>query len=297
MRLLSGGLLAVAAVLVLMGPWVAAKLFEGRAPARTVATFQLLALVGMLALPEVLLACFAVVSTVAVARWSGIALAVAYPGWVGWVALRTTRVTARFAMTSVSTTRPSEVDDSVRVLATTKPVAYTVGGSVVISSGLLDLLDRAERNAVLAHEFAHVRLGHHRLLLFARVAAGTLGRIVPAVRRAHASLARELEAIADQAAGESGTALARALAKAVLAGNGIAVAPALISGSERDLAYRLDRLTGDAPTPDRRVVAKWAIALLVVALLVILAVTVRPAGVATIPAAIAIGWLCRRAVR
>lgn len=297
MKLVSVGLLAAAAVLVLMGPWLAAKLFEGRAPARTVATFELLALVGMLALPEVLVGCFTVVSPVAIARWAGLALAVAYPAWLGCVALRTARATARLATASRLTTRTSEVDDSVRVLATATPVAYALGDTVVISSGLLGLLDTAERDAVLAHEFAHVRLGHRRLLLFARVAAGTVGRVVPAVRRAHASLARELEAIADQAAGQAGTALARALAKAVLAGNGIAVAPALISGGEGDLAYRLDRLTGDAPNPDRRLVALWAVALLAVALLVILAVTVRPAGVATVLAAVAIGWLCRRAVR
>jgi predicted Zn-dependent protease len=264
----------------------------------------------------VLLACFALVrppdfgafaGAVGIARWSARALAVGYPAWVGGTVLRTARATARLATTSALVTRPlsrpAEVDGAVRVLATAKPVAYAVGGTVVISNGLLGLLDPPERDAVLAHEFAHLRLGHHRLLLLARVAAGTLGRIVPAVRSSHASLARELEVIADQAAtGVVGgrRMLARALAKAVLADDGVTRVPsgaALISGGEQDLAYRLDRLTGAEPAQDRQMLAFWAIVLLAVALLVLLAVTVRPAELAIVLAATAIGWLCRRAVR
>jgi len=119
------------------------------------------------------------------------------------------------------------------------------------------------------------------------------------VRSAHAVLARELEVIADQAAigvvGER-RVLARALAKAVLADTPAPVA-GLVSGGARDLAYRLDRLTGPVPAQNRRWVARWAAALLGTALLVILAVTINPAAVAVGPAAVALGWLYCRAVR
>lgn len=61
MRLTSAALIAGPIVLLLVSPWLAARLFDGRAPARTVATFHLLALAGMAALPLVVLPCLAAV--------------------------------------------------------------------------------------------------------------------------------------------------------------------------------------------------------------------------------------------
>ncbi len=49
--------------------------------------------------------------------------------------------------------------------------------------------------AVLAHEWAHLRLRHHRLLFFAKVVRTVLGPVVPAGCQAAASLERELEVI------------------------------------------------------------------------------------------------------
>jgi Zn-dependent protease with chaperone function len=105
-----------------------------------------------------------------------------------------------------------------------------------------------ERDAVIAHEQAHLRLRHHRLLCFAQVVATALGTATPAARRAHASLQRELEAIADEAAAQTvgdHRVVARALAKAALAGR--AEGPVTGFGGERDLAYRIERLTADRP--------------------------------------------------
>jgi Zn-dependent protease with chaperone function len=42
--------------------------------------------------------------------------------------------------------------------------------------GLLALLDDDQRDAVLTHELAHLRLGHHWLLLFTLVVRTTFGQ-------------------------------------------------------------------------------------------------------------------------
>src|SRR6266568_1923666 len=89
MRLVSAALLAGPVTLVLLSPWLAARLFDGRAPARTVATFHLLALTGMALLPLVILPCLALVrpadlaalaspNLIRVAQTVSHALAVAY---------------------------------------------------------------------------------------------------------------------------------------------------------------------------------------------------------------------------
>ncbi len=272
--------------LLLLSPWLAAHLFDGRAPARTVATFHLLALLGMAALPPLLLACLALIRPgelaalaspplVRAAQWALLALGTAYPLRVTWSALRVGRATARVrAQTALATTKPLPLPGGTtgHVLATERPVAYALGGRaarVVVSQGLLALLDERERDAVVAHELAHVRLRHHRLLCFAQVVASALGKAAPTARRAHAALERELEAIADEAAASTvgdRRVVARALAKTALASptNG----PATSFGGEHDLAYRIHRLTADPPTEERRAIATIAVGLLAASLVV-----------------------------
>jgi Zn-dependent protease with chaperone function len=319
-RLAVAAMLAGPITLVLMSPWVAARLFDGRAPARTVATFHLLALAGMAALPLVVLPCFAVVRPgdlaalasprlIQVAQAASHGLAIAYLLRLAWVAASTARARSRLAEALRAAERLRVAGAPARsagyVVAATPPVAYALGGrsgGVVVSRGLLALLDDDERDAVLAHEFAHLRLRHHRLLLFAQVVRTTLGAAVPAAREAAASLARELEVIADEAAATAvgdRRVVARALAKAALATAGSA--PALAFGGDGDLAYRLDRLTGDRPCQDRRGLAVAGIGLLVAELGVIVAVALRPAGpVAGVVvgglAVVGIGWLAGRGV-
>jgi hypothetical protein len=161
------------------------------------------------------------------------------------------------------------------VLPVPQPVAYALGGragGVVVSRGLLAVVDD-ERDAVLAHELAHLRLGRHRLLLFALVIRTTFGTAVPAVCQAAGSLARELEVIADEAAVRAAgdrRMVARALAKAALAT--IGSVPVLAFGGDGELSYRLDRLTGDRPCEDRRGLAVAATWLLVAELGAVVAV-------------------------
>jgi Zn-dependent protease with chaperone function len=327
MRLVPAALIAGPTVLVLLSPWLAARVFDGRAPARTVATFHLLALVGMAALPLVILPCLAVVrpadlasvaspGVIRSAQSASRALAVAYLLRLVWVAARSTTATSRLAastaMAAVAGVERFPVPDAAartHVLASSRPFAYTLGGragGVVVSRGLLALLDRDERDAVLAHELAHLRLRHHRLLGFAQVVSAALGRAVPAARQAAASLARELEVIADDAAADAvgdRRVVARAVAKAALATaaspGGPSPAPAF--GGERDLAYRLDRLLEGQPSEDRRGIATAAIGLLAAGFLAILGGTVQPAGLVAAVTVLGLtllglGWLYCRGV-
>lgn len=323
MRLVSAALLAGPVTLVLLSPWLAARLFDGRAPARTVATFHLLALIGMALLPLVVLPCLALVrpgdlaalaspNIIRVVQTVSHALAVAYLLRIAWVAVRLVRATSRLASMSVlaAAERLAVPGQAVAgyVLASPRPVAFAVGGrsrGVVVSRGLLGLLDDDERDAVVAHELAHLLLGHHRLLLLARIISAALGTVVPPVGDTYASLARELEVLADQAAaGAVGDrrVVARALAKAALATTeSPAPAPTVAFGGACDLAYRLDRLTSDGPCEDRRGVAAAGIGLLAAGLLAIVAFTLQPAGlVAAVTVGggtvMGIGWLSWRGV-
>jgi Zn-dependent protease with chaperone function len=322
MRLVSAALLAGPVALVLLSPWLAARVFDGRAPARTVATFHLLALIGMALLPLVVLPCLALVrpadlaalaspNIVRVGQSVSHALAVAYLLRLAWVAVRPVRATSRLGkVTVLAADERLVVAGGVAgyVLASPRPVAFAVGGrsrGVVVSRGLLDLLDDDERDAVLAHELAHLLLGHHRLLLLARIISAALGTVVPPVGDTYTSLARELEVLADQAAASAvgdRRVVARALAKAALATTAAAApAPTLAFGDACDLAYRLDRLTTDGSREERRGVAAAGIGLLAAGLLAIVAFTLQPAGlVAAVAAAgvtaMGIGWLSWRGV-
>jgi Zn-dependent protease with chaperone function len=322
MRVVAAAMLAGPVSLVLLSPWLAARLFDGRAPARTVATFHLLALIGMALLPLVVLPCLALVrpadlaalaslSVIRVVQMVSHALIVVYLLRIAWVAVGLVRGTSRLASMSVlAAGERLEASGGVAgyMLASSRPVAFAVGGrrrGVVVSRGLLAVLDDDERDAVVAHELAHLLLGHHRLLLLARIIRGALGTVVPTVGDTYASLARELEVLADQAAASAvgdRRVVARALAKAALAATGaVAPVPTLAFGGACDLGYRLDRLTADGPCEDRRGVAAAGIGLLAAGLLAIVALTLQPAGlVAAVTAAggtvMGIGWLSWRGV-
>jgi hypothetical protein len=88
----------------------------------------------------------------------------------------------------------------------------------VVTTGLLGLLTPAEQEPVLAHEAAHIRLGHPRILLAGAV-VGRSYRWLPPARLAWDRLRRDIEAAADDeaaAAAEAGPLLS-ALAKVALA--------------------------------------------------------------------------------
>ena len=101
--------------------------------------------------------------------------------------------------------------------------------------GLLGLLSPGEQRAVLAHEAAHVRLGHPQILL----AGGVIGRCyrwLPPACLAWDRLRRDLEAAADddEAAAAAGAApLLSALAKVAFATTAPGAPRLLVPGSPK----------------------------------------------------------------
>lgn len=88
---------------------------------------------------------------------------------------------------------------SVAVTDDPQPYAVTLpgrGGQVLLSAGLVDLLDEREREVVFAHEAIHARHRHDRYLLLARVATA----LFPLLRPLGARLQFSLERWADEAA-------------------------------------------------------------------------------------------------
>jgi Zn-dependent protease with chaperone function len=123
---------------------------------------------------------------------------------------------------------------------------------VVVTTALLGLLSPAEQQAVLAHEAAHVRLGHPRILLAGAV-IGRSYRWLPPARLAWDRLRRDNAAAAAApaaAAAAAGTGpLLSALAKVALAATPpAATAPARAGFADpQDLRYRIRRLQAPAP--------------------------------------------------
>ncbi|MFJ2173068.1 M56 family metallopeptidase [Streptomyces sp. NPDC101062] len=149
------------------------------------------------------------------------------------------------------------------VLADEAPYAYALpgpgpgraprtgagAGRIVVSTGMLACLDDQERDALIAHERAHLAGRHHRFLLTVRLAA----RANPLLRPLRAAVAYTSERWADEEAarvtGER-TVVARAIGKAALVSRGTP-APTLAgfaAPSPGPVPRRVAALLGPAPT-------------------------------------------------
>lgn len=145
----------------------------------------------------------------------------------------------------LGTHHPCEGYDLV-VLPTTERVAYSVDHlvpQVVVSHGLLDTLAAPQVDAVVAHERAHLRLRHPRLLLTAAGARHAV-RWWPPATRSHAVLRVALERWADEEA--VGDAAARkhlrdALVTLAAADLGLAVAAFSLADATLERIEAMDR--------------------------------------------------------
>lgn len=133
------------------------------------------------------------------------------------------------------------------------PHAFAVPGRpgrILVTRGLLAMLDGDERRVVLAHERAHLRGRHHWLRAATEVCAAVNPVLIP-VREAVAFL---VERCADEHAATvtgSRTLVARALTKAALAGaaNGVGCRAGLaFAGCE--VSARVAALHSDPPRPE-----------------------------------------------
>lgn len=260
-----GASLAVASGIAL----VAAGRLERRSAPELLAVQRLLTLVAAAVAPIAVTACAAaVLSTTAHgacglgpsgSRWAAVGLyllALAIALRLLWVASRIFRASRAALLRGPAALLAERIElpegGEALVLPTGAPLAYTAGlggGQIVVSRGLLDSLTRSERQALLAHELAHLRGRHQRMLFVGRVVAEAFPFLRP-LQRVLASLRRELEAAADAEAaasvGDRVTA-ARAVAKAARA-----FAPAATAAAAgADLRDRLERLL--QPSPRSRV--------------------------------------------
>jgi hypothetical protein len=132
------------------------------------------------------------------------------------------------------------------------PVAVAVPGRpghVLVTTGILKLLDSAERRVLFAHERAHLSHHHHRLVA-ATAAAAALNPLLAPARDAVAYL---VERWADEeAAGEVGDRMltARAVARAALGTGGTGSAALALHGGP--VVQRVRALGEPAPTCRRR---------------------------------------------
>ena len=99
-----------------------------------------------------------------------------------------------------------------------QPFAFTLpgrGGHIVVSTGLVELLDEDERRVVLAHEGAHAQYRHDRYLLVAQLATAAMPMLRPLSSRLQFSLERWADETAAKECGDRHF-VARTLGKVAL---------------------------------------------------------------------------------
>ncbi|MEU6303103.1 M56 family metallopeptidase [Streptomyces chartreusis] len=143
----------------------------------------------------------------------------------------------------------------VAVLPDALPYAYALPGGrrdrVVVTTGLLDHLEPAERRALFAHERAHLTERHHRFLLAVQLAA----RANPFLRPLRTVVSYTAERWADEAAAQavgSRRTVAHAIGKAALVSRGAPVATLAGFAAPGPVPRRVAALLGPAP-----VVRRW----------------------------------------
>ncbi|GII55853.1 peptidase M48 [Planotetraspora thailandica] len=124
-------------------------------------------------------------------------------------------------------------------------------GRVIVSTGMLDVLDETERDVLLAHERAHLEHHHHLFLALAQVAAAANPLLRPLAQAVAYTIERWADERAASATGDRGR-VARTVGKAALAARRNAVHLAISGLSVRRRAPR-----GPGPVP-RRVAALLA---------------------------------------
>ena len=182
--------------------------------------------------------------------------------WIGLPSLLLATIGTLRAARVVRAHRRLRHDDQgfVEIACHEQPFAFTLpgrGGHVVLSSGLVELLDDDERKVVLAHEGAHAKHRHDRYLLVAQLAAATIPMLRPLTSRLQFSLERCADEAAVEACGGDRHFVARTLGKVALR----SVAPVgAMSFAGLGVPARVSALLS-APTPTPRaslVIGLWS---------------------------------------
>ena len=133
----------------------------------------------------------------------------------GWITARLSRV---WRIESLGRTS-LDIEESDDVYAFAVPPGLwrdASKGNIVVSTGMLRLLNDVERSALIAHEGAHLRLHHHRYLLIGRVVAAVVPPLRPLAKRLDWLVERWADESAATAIGDR-DAVATAIARAAIA--------------------------------------------------------------------------------
>ncbi|MBO1330412.1 M56 family metallopeptidase [Streptomyces sp. VRA16 Mangrove soil] len=185
---------------------------------------------------------------------AGLGLAVCAAG-AGWRLLSQRRELRRARAALGPTAGDLSVDDHHHPYAYALPGTRGASGSVVVSSAMLQALAPAERDALLAHERAHLRGRHHLFLGAAQLCA----ILHPALRALRPALSFHLERLADEAAASAvgdRRLTARAISRAALAAHDSRTRPprpsAALGATTGPVPQRVLALLTPAATAPRR---------------------------------------------
>ncbi|WP_344438958.1 M48 family metalloprotease [Kitasatospora nipponensis] len=127
-------------------------------------------------------------------------------------------------------------------------------GRVVVSTGMLRAVSSVELEALLAHERAHLHHRHHLFLLALRLAAAACPLLHPLAREGAFAIERWADEEGARAVGDR-TAMARALARAALAGKRHGRATPLLGATGGPVPRRMRSLLSPLPRIRRTALA------------------------------------------
>jgi Zn-dependent protease with chaperone function len=193
---------------------------------------------------------------------------------LGLSLVRTARTRRRHRALLELVVRPAVAGEDTRLLDHPAPVAFCIPGArplLVLSSGMVEELDDAQVDAVVAHERAHLA-EHHHLLLLPFVAWRAALPVLPAADRAHDAVRDLVEMRADDVAlgALDGPGPRRTLAAAIVAvagGGGGVVPTGALAVTGGAVAVRVRRLLTPARPLSRG--ARWAARAAALALLLV----------------------------
>ncbi|MCX5386855.1 M56 family metallopeptidase [Streptomyces sp. NBC_00083] len=244
--------------------WLLAAAAAGLALCST-AALGLIALAGALRLPFVASLGHLAVPLDALPAWLAFPAAATAAALVALSATALVRTVRRhMAELRVARARLRPAGSELAVLRDPNPDAYALPGRpgrIVVTTGMLRTLEPAEREALFAHERAHLQGRHHLFLAVAELA----GHCHPGLRPLRAPLAFALERSADEyaaaAVGDRGLA-ARAIGRAALASRAAVSRPRAVLAATagpvpRRVAALLERhpAKGLARSPGARLIA------------------------------------------
>ncbi|MDJ0346502.1 M56 family metallopeptidase [Streptomyces sp. H10-C2] len=140
------------------------------------------------------------------------------------------------------------VIDDTRLEAFALPGLPGMPGRVVVSTGMLRTLEGAEREALMAHERAHLRGHHHFFLLVLQLAAAACPLLRPLATEGAFTIERWADEDAARAVGDRAV-VARALARAALAKKGSRPRAGALAATGGPVPRRVRALLAPAPVP------------------------------------------------